>query len=90
MTGEMSEGYVRDENDLHPSEMPLYKGNSCDDGRDEGFFQIDNINQGTPLCIYSHFARFVQFYIDFCSESYYFQYFFVYLYTICLMLGKNN
>jgi len=48
VTGEMSERYVRDENNLHPSEIPLYKGNSSDDGRDEGFFQIDNINQGTP------------------------------------------
>ena len=34
MTGEMKERYGRDKNNLHRSEMPFYKGDSSDDGRD--------------------------------------------------------
>jgi len=36
----MCEGYVRDKIDLSHAEIPLYKGNSSDDGRDEGFFIV--------------------------------------------------
>ena len=40
--------------------------------------------------LYSQLACFVQFCEDFRIKMYYFQLFFVSLYTICPMLGKNN
>jgi hypothetical protein len=38
----------------------------------------------------AHLAHFVQFCEDFRSKMFYFQLFFVSLYTICPMLGENN
>ena len=40
MTGEIREGYGRDENNLSRAETPFYKGDSSDDGRDEAIFAM--------------------------------------------------
>jgi hypothetical protein len=38
VTGGMRERYGRDKNNLSHAGIPLYKGFSNDDGRDEGFY----------------------------------------------------
>ena len=40
VTGEMKERNGRDENDLSRAQIPLYKGDSDDYGRDERFFAL--------------------------------------------------
>jgi hypothetical protein len=42
---ETKERYGRDKNNLHRAELPLYKGDSSDDGRDGEIFRLSLKNK---------------------------------------------
>ena len=58
--GEMKERYGRDENDLSHAEIPLYKGNPSDYGRDERIYaslvKLSPKQQDDIMKILAHFG----------------------------------